>query len=116
MLPSFHISLRLDKKIDLSFLFGLIIYSSSVIITPFISKVFLYMGISVNQTLISLMLLIISVMVSGFSNVKLFVYYIFYAFYNVTWVPISIQGIIKRKNKEWNPTKHIRNIKIYDIE
>lgn len=110
------ISLRLDKKIDFSFLFGLIIYSSSVIITPFISKAFLYMGISVNQTLISLMLLIISVMISGVSNIKLFVYYIFYAFYNVTWVPISIQGIIKRKNKDWNPTKHIRNIKIYDIE
>lgn len=110
------ISLRLDKKIDLSFLFGLIIYSSGIIITPLISKVLLNMGISVNQTFISLMLLIISVMISGVSNVKLFVYYIFYALYNVTWVPISIEGIIKRNNKEWNPTKHIRSIKIYDIK
>lgn len=110
------ISLRLDKKIDYSFLFGIILYSSSIIITPFITKGLLHIGISVNQAIISLIILILSLLVSGVSNIKLFIYYIFYALYNLTWVPISIEGIIKRKNKEWNPTKHIRNIKIYDIK
>lgn len=110
------IALRLDKKIDYSFLFGIILYSSSIIITPLIAKGFLHIGISVNVILINLAILIISLLVSGVSNLKLFIYYIFYSLYNLTWVPISVEGIIKRKNKDWNPTKHSRNIRIYDIK
>lgn len=110
------ISVKLDKKIGLSFFFGILLYSSSMVLTPFITKILLHAGISVNSIIINLILLIISIMISGISNLKLFIYYIFYAVFNFTWIPISVEGIIKRKNKEWNPTKHIRNVELYDIK
>jgi len=110
------ISVKLDKKIGLSFFLGILLYSSSMVLTPFITKILLHAGISLNSILINLILLIISIMISGISNLKLFIYYIFYAVFNFTWIPISVEGIIKRKNKEWNPTKHIRNLELYDIK
>ena len=36
--------------------------------------------------------------------------------YNLTWVPIIIQGFIDRNNTEWNHTLHVRALSISDIE
>lgn len=49
-------------------------------------------------------------------DAKIFFYYLLYPVYTITWVPITIQGIIDRHNKEWNHTIHTRAISIDDIE
>lgn len=47
---------------------------------------------------------------------KIFLYYILNPIYSLTWVPISLQGIIGKNNKEWSHTKHTRNIDINELE
>ncbi|MBU3208670.1 glycosyltransferase family 2 protein [Clostridium algidicarnis] len=49
-------------------------------------------------------------------SLKIFLYYLIYPIYAATWLPISIQGIIHKDNKEWSHTLHTRNIKIHDLE
>lgn len=49
-------------------------------------------------------------------DLKIFFYYIIYPIYSVTWIPISIQGILRRNNKEWSHTTHTRNVKINDLK
>ena len=41
--------------------------------------------------------------------------FLVYPFYCLTWVPITIQGFLTRKNKAWNHTKHTRVITIKDL-
>ncbi|WP_035290790.1 glycosyltransferase family 2 protein [Clostridium sp. KNHs214] len=47
---------------------------------------------------------------------KIFWYYVIYPIYTITWLPISIQGIVKKNDKEWSHTLHTRSIKITDLE
>lgn len=49
-------------------------------------------------------------------NLKIFIYYLIYPFFALTWLPICIQGIMHKNDKEWNHTKHTRSIDISDIE
>lgn len=50
-------------------------------------------------------------------TLKTFLYYIFvYPIYIITWIPISIQGIINKNKKEWFHTDHSRNISIKELE
>lgn len=42
-------------------------------------------------------------------------YLIFYPIYNLTWIPITIQGIIDSDKKEWSHTAHTRAININDM-
>jgi len=49
-------------------------------------------------------------------DLKIFWYYIIYPIYSLSWVPISIQGMIDKDNKEWNHTEHTRSISIEEIE
>lgn len=37
------------------------------------------------------------------------------AFYVLTWVPITMQGIANKDNKEWSHTKHVRQLGIYEM-
>lgn len=47
---------------------------------------------------------------------KIFLWYFLYPFYTLTWVPITILGVINKNKKEWNHTAHTRQISIDDIE
>ncbi len=48
---------------------------------------------------------------------RVFLYYVLiYPIYIITWIPISIQGIINKNKKEWFHTDHSRNISIKDLE
>lgn len=47
---------------------------------------------------------------------KIFLYYIVYPVYTLTWIPISIQGILNKNNKEWSHTRHTRSIEISELE
>lgn len=50
-------------------------------------------------------------------TLKVLLYYIFiYPIYIITWVPISIQGILNKNKKEWFHTDHSRNISIKELE
>lgn len=49
-------------------------------------------------------------------NIKVLLGFIIYPFYCLTWVPITIQGFMERKNTEWNHTAHTRQISISDVE
>ncbi|WP_027633865.1 glycosyltransferase family 2 protein [Clostridium hydrogeniformans] len=46
---------------------------------------------------------------------KQFMWYLLYGIYTLTWIPITIQGIIDKDKKEWSHTKHVRQIGIYDV-
>ncbi len=49
-------------------------------------------------------------------DLKIFWYYVIYPIYAITWLPISIQGIIHRNDKEWSHTRHTRNVDITELE
>lgn len=49
-------------------------------------------------------------------DLKIFWYYILYPIYSITWLPISIEGILNKNKKEWNHTVHTRSISVSDIE
>jgi cellulose synthase/poly-beta-1,6-N-acetylglucosamine synthase-like glycosyltransferase len=52
----------------------------------------------------------------GKKSLKIFVWYLLYGIYTLSWIPITIQGIIDKNKKEWSHTKHTRQISISDIE
>lgn len=49
-------------------------------------------------------------------NFKIFLYYLVYPIYSITWLPISIQGIIHKNDKEWSHTLHTRSVDIKELE
>ncbi len=49
-------------------------------------------------------------------NLKVLVGFLVYPFYNLTWVPIALQGILDRDSKEWSHTLHTRQISINELE
>jgi cellulose synthase/poly-beta-1,6-N-acetylglucosamine synthase-like glycosyltransferase len=49
-------------------------------------------------------------------DLKVLLAFLIYPFYCLTWVPITIQGFMSRKNKVWHHTKHTRVITIKDLE
>ncbi|MGL5353141.1 MAG: glycosyltransferase family 2 protein, partial [Clostridium sp.] len=107
--------LRLDKKISTGFFIMLAFYGASFIIIPLIvgSKntelVFLANGVY------SLAFLLGTYLFLGKKTVIFFFRFLLYGLYTLTWIPITIQGIINKNNKEWNPTKHVRSIEICDV-
>lgn len=48
--------------------------------------------------------------------ITIFIWYLLYGLYTLTWIPITIQGILNKDNKEWNHTKHTREITIQEVE
>lgn len=49
-------------------------------------------------------------------DLKIFWYYIIYPIYSLSWLPISIQGMLDKDNKEWSHTEHTRSISIEELE
>lgn len=49
-------------------------------------------------------------------NLKVFLYFLIYPIYALTWIPISIQGIIHKNDKEWSHTVHTRSVDINELE
>ena len=49
-------------------------------------------------------------------NWKVLLAYIVYPFYNLTWVPITLVGMIHSDKKEWSHTLHTRKITMNEIE
>ncbi|MHB9923853.1 glycosyltransferase family 2 protein [Clostridium botulinum] len=49
-------------------------------------------------------------------SLKMFIWYLLYGIYTLTWIPITIQGILNKNNKEWSHTKHIRKMSIQEMD
>lgn len=49
-------------------------------------------------------------------NFKILLYFVLYPIYALTWIPISIQGLAHKKNKDWSHTAHTRTVDISDLE
>ncbi|MGL5380885.1 glycosyltransferase family 2 protein [Clostridium sp.] len=110
------IIMKLDKKISSGFLGMILFYSLSVFILPVLigntSDVTMILFINV---IYNVAFLLATALFLGKKNLVLFFRFLLYAVYTLTWIPITIQGIIKKNNKEWNPTKHVRSIEICDV-
>lgn len=48
-------------------------------------------------------------------NLKMLWYFFTNIFYNLTWVPIVVQGFIERKRTDWSHTRHVKNIDIDEL-
>lgn len=49
-------------------------------------------------------------------SAKVLLYYILFPIYGLTWIPIAIQGLANKKNKDWSHTAHTRTVDISDLE
>ena len=45
-------------------------------------------------------------------NLRMLWGYFTFIFYNFTWIPITVQGMIDKNKTEWSHTKHTRQISI----
>lgn len=108
--------LVLDKKITKPFLVMMVLYSSNVFAIPIITAnienwiVAWFVGIGYN-----LAFLLATGLLLGKKELVFFFRFWLYSVYTLTWVPITIQGIINKNNKEWSHTKHVRKIEICDV-
>lgn len=108
--------LAFDKKITRSFLIMMVLSSSNVFAIPLITAnienwiIAWAIGISYN-----LAFLILTGLLLGKKQLVLFFRFWLYSIYTLTWIPITIQGILNKNNKEWSHTKHVRKIEICDV-
>lgn len=108
--------LILDKKISKGLFAIIVLFSSNIIILPMLLQGVTDGNIiaAANIGFYALFLLITYIFLGKKSVIYLF-RYLLYGIYTVTWIPITIQGILRKNNKEWNPTKHVRNVEICDV-
>jgi len=59
---------------------------------------------------------IIFIIVEGKFTKKVIGYFIAFPFYNLTWIPIIIQGFMDKDKKEWTHTLHTRALDIADMD
>lgn len=110
--------LAFDKKVTKGFLAMMLLYSSNVFIVPYLSEtigdihILFIGGIAL---LYNAAFLILTWVFLGKKNVILFFRFLLYGLYTLTWIPITIQGIMNKNNKEWSHTKHVRKIEICDV-
>ena len=108
--------LAIDKKVTKPFLLMMALYSSNVFVVP-------YLTINIRNWIIAwaigiaynIIFLILTGILLGKKDLILFFRFWLYGFYTLTWIPITIQGILNKNNKEWNHTKHVRKIEICDV-
>lgn len=108
--------LKIDKNISKGMFTILIMHTLSIFIIPELLQgneglLILLICNLINYLIFSLF----TYLFLGKENLKLFFRFILYGLYNLTWIPICIQGILLKNNKEWAHTKHVRNIEICDI-
>ena len=108
--------LAIDKKVTKPFLFMMALYSSNVFVVPYLVTnvdnwiIAWFIGVGYN-----LFFLIITGVFLGKKDLILFFRFWLYGLYTLTWIPITIQGILNKNNKEWSHTKHVRKIEICDV-
>lgn len=108
--------LTIDKKITKPFLVMMVLYSSNVFVVPYLTANMDNWIIAwVSGLAYNLAFLILTGILLGKKELILFFRFWLYALYTLTWIPITIQGILNKNNKEWSHTKHVRKIEICDV-
>lgn len=107
----------LEKKLSRKMLLFFSIYSMNIVVYRLNAfKIFGLIPVSISQILFFAVIGMIILKTEGKQSFKMFVRYLLYGIYILTWIPITMQGIINKKNKEWCHTKHTRQISIKEIE
>lgn len=78
-------------------------YSLSTILVTVVMFAFMYLSI-------------MFVIIEGKASVKILKYILLVPIYNLTWVPIIIQGFLDKDKKEWVHTLHTRSLDIDEVE
>ena len=108
--------LVIDKKVSKGFMIMMCLYSSNVFVVPYITSNIDNWPIILAITLgYNLVFLLMTGVLLGKKNLILFFRFLLYGLYTLTWIPITIQGIWNKNNKEWSHTKHVRKIEICDV-
>lgn len=108
--------LVIDKKVSKGFMIMMCLYSSNVFVVPYITNNIDNWPIILAITLgYNLVFLLMTGVLLGKKNLILFFRFLLYGLYTLTWIPITIQGIWNKNNKEWSHTKHVRKIEICDV-
>lgn len=105
-----------DKKITTKLFVVFALYSLNAFVFPIlldnVENIYIITGV---HALYTLGFLILSFVFLGKKGFLAFFRYLLYGVYTLTWIPITIQGILNKNNKEWSHTKHVRQIGIYDV-
>ena len=116
--------LAVERKISKGFFVMTALYSTNIFFIPYILDIVKNYGLDATKNYgvalgitlgFNVLFLLAVFLLLGKSNLVLFFRFLLYGLYNITWLPITIQGIWNKNNKEWNHTKHIRNIEICDV-
>ncbi|MDR5586570.1 MULTISPECIES: glycosyltransferase family 2 protein [Clostridium] len=116
--------LAVERKISRGFFVMTALYSTNIFFIPYILDIVKNYGLDATKNYgvalgitlgFNVLFLLAVFLLLGKSNLVLFFRFLLYGLYTITWVPITIQGIWNKNNKEWNHTKHIRNIEICDV-
>lgn len=106
----------IDAKLSKKFFGILALYSTNILVmSRFIGETPDFYMVILSQAIYFTVFLAITWGLLGKLQGKRFFWYLLYGLYLLTWIPITIQGVIDKNNKEWNHTKHVRQIGIYDV-
>ena len=109
--------LRLDKKISVGLFIMVAFYASNIFILPMIAENLDNYGMVLLADIAFNLVYFIAVrLILGKDKLILFIRFLLYSLYTLTWIPITIEGMLRKNNKEWNPTKHVRNIEICEFQ
>ena len=108
--------LIVDRKMSKKMFWTIVIYSTNLIVLPWLltgeQNLMVILGANAAFT-IGFML--IAGILEGKNGVVYFFRFLLYSLYTLTWIPITIQGMLDKNNKEWNHTQHVRQIEICDV-
>lgn len=108
--------LAIENKVSKPFLFMMVLYSSNVFLIPYLTQNIESWPLTLIITAgYNLAFLAVTGIFLGWKNLVLFFRFLLYGIYTLTWIPITIQGIWNKNNKEWSHTKHVRKIEICDV-
>lgn len=107
--------LILDKKISKGLFMMIALFSTNIFVLPLISDGKSAIFMLVANLSFYVVFFIATLILLGKKAFMFFIRFLLYGIYTLTWIPITIQGIARKNNKEWNPTKHVRNVEICDV-
>ncbi|WP_194192268.1 glycosyltransferase family 2 protein [Clostridium chrysemydis] len=108
--------LRLEKKVTKSFFVVIFLYSLNVFILPLVaSYIDQPYGFTLATVIYNVVFFVATFLLLGKKSVILLFRFLLYGLYTLTWIPITIQGILNKNNKEWSHTKHVRSVEICDL-
>ncbi|MGJ0908186.1 glycosyltransferase family 2 protein [Clostridium botulinum] len=107
----------LEKKLSKGMFLTFSAYSLNVFLFGLIlgNKPKLYEVAVLSVIYLSIFILLLYI-VDRKKSLKMFIWYLLYGIYTLTWIPITIQGILNKNNKEWSHTKHIRKMKKKEMD